>query len=179
MNLTNNSLFKVGTLEGIQVLVVDNDLDSGLLYNIFLKHFGANVIACGSVKEALEKLSWFMPNIVICEIRFLGESVYTLINRLSAMEADNGKHIPIIVTSTCATGSFDQIENVQFEGYLLKPINLEKLNFMISNIVQVGRNSLSVNAQSLSQELGNFLPQYTSFIDIYSDVENCHNLLAS
>ncbi len=151
MNLTNNFPFKVGIFKDVQVLVVDNDLDSGVLYTIFLKHLDANVVTCISVKEALEILGWFVPNIVICEIRFLGESVYTLINRLNAMEADNGNNIPIIVTSTCTTGSLSQIPDVQFEGYLLKPINLEELVFMISNQVQVDRSSLSACAKFFSQ----------------------------
>lgn len=44
MNLTIASPFKVGILKGVQVLVVDNDLNSGVIYTIFLEHFGANVI---------------------------------------------------------------------------------------------------------------------------------------
>ncbi|WP_193199237.1 response regulator [Nostoc sp. MG11] len=153
MNLINNSPFKVGILKDVQVLVVDNDLDSGVLYSIFLKYFDANVVTCGSVNEALEILGWFVPNIVICEIRFLGESIYTLINRLNAIQADNKNQIPIIVTSTCATGSLSQIPDVQFEGYLLKPINLDKMVLMISNLVQAGRSISSAYGQGFVQEV--------------------------
>ncbi len=53
MNLTIASPFKIGILKGVQILVVDNDVDSGLVYTIFLEHFGANVIAVSSIKEAL------------------------------------------------------------------------------------------------------------------------------
>lgn len=94
------------------------------------------MITAGSVKEALEILSWFTPNIIVCEIRFLGESIYTLLNTLSAMEADNGKHIPIIVTSTSTTDTHDLIPNVEFEEYLLKPFDLDKFVSMIRNQVQ-------------------------------------------
>lgn len=135
MNLTIASFFKVGILKGVQILVVDNDLDSGVLYTIFLKHFGANAIATCSIKEALKILTWFVPHILICEIRFLGESVYTLLNKLTAMEADNKNHIPIIVTSTSATGTIDQISEIEFEGYLLKPIDLDQLVVTIDKLV--------------------------------------------
>ncbi|MBE8997117.1 MULTISPECIES: response regulator [unclassified Nostoc] len=136
MNLINGFCLAAGILKGVQVLVVDNDRDSRDLYAFLLEDQSANVITAGSVKEALEILSWFTPNILVCEIRFLGESIYTLLNTLTAMEADNGNHIPIIVTSTSTTGTHDLIPNVEFEEYLLKPFDLDKFVSMIRNQVQ-------------------------------------------
>ncbi|MBN3938559.1 MAG: response regulator [Nostoc sp.] len=136
MNLINDFCLAVGILKGVQVLVVDNDRDSRDLYAFLLKDLGANVITAGSVKEALEILSWFTPNVIVCEIRFLGESIYTLLNTLNAIEADNGKHIPIIVTSTSTTGTCDHIPDVEFEEYLLKPFDLDEFVSMIVNQVE-------------------------------------------
>ncbi|MBN3882826.1 MAG: response regulator [Nostoc sp. JL34] len=136
MNLINDFCLTVGILKGVQVLVVDNDRDSRDLYAILLKDLSANVITAGSVKEALEILSWFTPNIIVCEIRFLGESIYTLLSTLNAIEADNGNHIPIIVTSTSTTGTCEQIPDVEFEEYLLKPLDLDKFVSTIMNQVQ-------------------------------------------
>lgn len=135
MNLTIASPIKVGILKGVQILVVDNDRDSGVLYTIFLRHFGANVIIANSIQESLKIMTWFVPQIIICEIRFLGESIYTLLNQLTVMEADNRNHIPIIVTSTSPTGTVDQIPEIEFEGYLLKPIDLDKLVVMINSLI--------------------------------------------
>ncbi|MCC5629472.1 response regulator [Nostoc sphaeroides CHAB 2801] len=136
MNLINGFCLADGILKGVEVLVVDNDRDSRDLYAILLQGLSANVITASSVKEALEILSWFTPNILVCEIRFLGESIYTLLNTLSAMEADNRKHIPIIVTSTSTTGTHDQIPDVEFEEYLLKPFDVDKFVSMIINQVE-------------------------------------------
>jgi DNA-binding NtrC family response regulator len=136
MNLINGFCLAVGILKGVQVLVVDNDRDSRDLYAFLLEDLSANVISTGSVKEALEILSWFTPNIVVCEIRFLGESIYTLLNKLTAMKADNGNHIPIIVTSTSTIGTHDQIPDVEFEEYLLKPCDLDKFVSLIMKQVQ-------------------------------------------
>jgi CheY-like chemotaxis protein len=136
MNLINDFCLRVGILKGVQILVVDNDRDSRDLYAFLLKDLSANVITASSVKEALEILSWFIPNVVVCEIRFLGENIYTLLNTLNAREADNGNHIPIIVTSTSTAGTHDQIPDVEFEEYLLKPFDPDKLVWMITNQVQ-------------------------------------------
>ncbi|MBN3876156.1 MULTISPECIES: response regulator [unclassified Nostoc] len=136
MNLINDFCLAVGILKGLQVLVVDNDRDSRDLYAFLLEDLSANVITAGSIKEALETLSWFTPNIIVSEVRFLGESIYTLVNTLNAIEVDNGKHIPIIVTSTSTTGTCDQIPDVDFEEYLLKPFHLDEFVSMIVNQVQ-------------------------------------------
>jgi CheY-like chemotaxis protein len=136
MNLINDFSLAVGILKGVQILVVDNDGDSRDLYEFLLKDLSANVITSGSVKEALEILSWFTPNILICEIRFLGESIYTLLDKLNAMQAYNRSHIPIIVTSTSTTGTNDQIPDVEFEEYLLKPLDFDKFVSTIMNHVQ-------------------------------------------
>lgn len=136
MNLINDFCLAVGILKGLQVLVVDNDRDSRDLYAFLLEDLSANVITAGSIKEALETLSWFTPNIIVSEVRFLGESIYTLVNTLNAIELDNGKHIPIIVTSTSTTGTCDQIPDVDFEEYLLKPFDLDEFVSMIVNQVQ-------------------------------------------
>ncbi|MEH1804011.1 response regulator [Nostoc sp.] len=136
MNLINDFCLAVGILKGLQVLVVDNDRDSRDLYAFLLEDLSANVITAGSIKEALETLSWFTPNIIVSEIRFLGESIYALVNTLDAIEVDNGKHIPIIVTSTSTTGTCDQIPDVEFEEYLLKPFDLDEFVSMIVNQVQ-------------------------------------------
>ncbi|MBD2213725.1 response regulator [Nostoc linckia FACHB-104] len=154
MNLTIASLFKVEILKNVQILVVDNDLDSGVLYTLFFKHFGANVIATGSIKEALKTLTWFVPHIVICEIRFLGESICTLLDKLTALEADNRNHIPIIVTSTSATSTIEQIFKIEIAGYLIKPIDLDKLVVMIENLVPTREvNILGKNSYKLIQKI--------------------------
>ena len=136
MNSINGFCLRVGILKGVQVLVVDNDRDSRDLYTFLLTDLSATVITAGSVKEALEILNWFTPNIIVTEIRFLGESIYTLLNRLNAIKADNGNRIPIIVTSTSTTGTHDQIPDVEFDEYLLKPFDLDKFVSMIRNLVQ-------------------------------------------
>lgn len=143
-------------LKGVQVLVIDNDNDSEEMYNILLTHFDAIVTFSRSVKDALEILDWLIPNIIVCEIRFLGESVYRLIEKLHAMEAGNGNHIPIIVTSTGDNSKEKQIPGVEFESYLLKPFNLEELVSTIANLIQVSGNNSLVYSPSPCLSIPNY-----------------------
>ncbi|TAF06814.1 MAG: response regulator [Nostocales cyanobacterium] len=143
MNSSIASTSTDGILKDLQILVVDNDVDSGVLYSIFLNQFGANVMTSSSIKGALEILGWFVPHIIICEIRFLGESVYKLFKKLSVMEADNRNYIPVIVTSTSSTGIISEIPELELERYLLKPVDLDQLMLMISKLFLPVKNNSS------------------------------------
>lgn len=142
MNSSIASTSTDGIFNGFQILIVDNDVDSGVLYTIFLTQFGASVMTSSSIKGALEILGWFVPNIIICEIRFLGESVYNLFKKLSAMEAVNRNYIPVIVTSTSSTGVVSEVPEIELERYLLKPVDLDQLILMITKLFLTGKNNL-------------------------------------
>ncbi|MEA5576297.1 response regulator [Anabaena sp. UHCC 0451] len=142
MNSSIASFLNIDILKGSQILVVDNDVDSGVLYTIFFTQFGANVMTSSSIKGALEILNWFIPNIIICEIRFLGESVYKLFNKLNVMEVENKNYIPVIVTSTSSTGIISEIPEVELERYLIKPVDIDQLTLMIINLFATGKKNL-------------------------------------
>lgn len=125
--------------QGTQILVVDNDRESRHLYTVLLKGLGANVMTATSVEEALEILGWLLPNILICEMRCCGESIDTLTEKLSEMKA-GGDHIPTIAITTWITDSLAQILDASFEGYLMKPIDLDQLVSLIRNFAS-GRRS--------------------------------------
>ena len=133
--VSTNVIFK-----GVQVLVVDNDRDSCYLYATLLSSLGAIVTIANSIKEALEVLRWFLPNILICEMRFYGESIYTLTAELSGIESTNGNHIPTIAVTAWVGDRFAQILEASFEGYLLKPIDLDQLVSLVTTFVLGQRN---------------------------------------
>lgn len=109
-----------------------------------------------SVKNAVEILDWLIPNIIVCEIRFLGESVYRLIEKLHAMKLGTGNHIPIIITSTCDNGNREQIPGIEFEDYLLKPFDPEQLVLAIANLLMYRRNNLLPHKPSLYSSIPNY-----------------------
>ena len=119
----------------LQVLVVDNDRDSCYLYAVLLGNLGAIVTIANSIQEALEVLKWLLPHIVICEMRFYGESIHTLITKLRELESDRSSHIPTIAITAWVGDSLTQILEANFESYLLKPIDLEQLVSLIRNFV--------------------------------------------
>jgi CheY-like chemotaxis protein len=112
-------------LKDVQILVVDSDRDNRDLATFLLEDQGATVTAFGSIKDALEFLDGYIPNLLICENRFLGESVLPLIQRVRSLAFSSGRRIPILVTSTCSATSLAQQLAVKIEAYLLKPIDID------------------------------------------------------
>ncbi len=122
---TKELLLNPGMLKDVQILVVDNDRDSRDLYAFLLDSYGAKVTALGSIKEALDLLHWCIPALLICEMRFLGESVDPLIQHVRDLALSSGSMIPILITSTCSLANLAQPLQIKIEAYLLKPINID------------------------------------------------------
>jgi CheY-like chemotaxis protein len=114
-------------LRDMQILVVDNDQDTRDLYAYLLESYGAKVTTLGSVKAAWDFLDWCIPALLICEMRFLGESVYPLVQHVRELALSRGKRIPILATSTYSLANLTQEFQVTVEAYFLKPVDMDDL----------------------------------------------------
>lgn len=112
-------------LEDAQILVVDNDRDTRDLYAFLMEDKGARVTASRSIQDALDLLDGYIPNLLICEMRFLGESVLPLIQRVKSLARSSGRAIPILVISTCDPINVAQQLTEKVEAYFLKPIDVD------------------------------------------------------
>jgi CheY-like chemotaxis protein len=101
MNLQTRFAF-LSLLVGMQVLVIGNDPESGKNYSYLLEDYGATVKLLSSFEEAVRKLDWLTPDIVICEMSLLDQSVRTLRKKLREIEMKTERHIPVIFP----TGSY-------------------------------------------------------------------------
>lgn len=66
--LNSTKLLNPEILKNVQVLIVDNDLDTRDFYAFLLEGCGARVTATSSVKGGLALLDGLMPEVLICEI---------------------------------------------------------------------------------------------------------------
>ncbi|XGV97933.1 MAG: two-component system response regulator [Leptolyngbya sp. BL-A-14] len=120
-----------GLFRDVAILVVDNDRDNRELHAFLLECYGAKVTTTDSIKAALELLNGYTPALLVCEIRFMGERVDPLLQRVKDLTRHTGRTIPIMVTSTCPLARLTQPLPVAVEAYLLKPIDL---NYFVSKI---------------------------------------------
>jgi CheY-like chemotaxis protein len=148
MLITDELLPNPQLLKDVQILIVENNLDSRDLYALLLESYGAKVTKLSSIKDALELLNSFIPTLLICEMRFLGESVYPLIQKIRDLAFSKGRMIPILVTSTCPPMNLVHELMVNVEAYLLKPFELEHFVRQVWKLILLSRITYPFSIQA-------------------------------
>ncbi|HEV8473043.1 MAG TPA: ATP-binding protein [Methylomirabilota bacterium] len=85
-----------GVLEGLRVLVVDDDRDALTWLSKTLAECGAQVLLAVSVREALQSVERDRPDVLVSDIRLPDEDGYTLIRRVRALEPALGRTLPAV-----------------------------------------------------------------------------------
>lgn len=145
MSLTQGVLFNPSIFSKMQILTVDNDRDTGALYTALFESYGVTVRTTESIKEALDLLHRFVPDVLVCEARFRGESVYPLIRQVRSTAQNTRKVIPIFVTSTCPTMNLAEHLEVRVEAYKTKPIDLDQFVDTVWNLFLLSKISRPLN----------------------------------
>jgi two-component system, OmpR family, response regulator len=120
-------------LQGLKVLVVDDDQDSCDLMALVLESHAAEVETAFSVRQALEVLNQFNPDVLVSDIAMPGEDGYSLISKIRAL----GQPIPAVaVTAVIEEGGSRDALIAGFDRCLPKPIDLDDFVVVIKNLVQ-------------------------------------------
>jgi signal transduction histidine kinase/CheY-like chemotaxis protein len=125
------------TLEGLKVLVVDDEADARELLSVALSRRRASVRTAGSVGEALEALKREQPDILVSDLAMPGEDGYALIRQLRILEGDRGKIIPAVALTAYA-GRDDRRRALSagFQAHLAKPVEPAQLADMIAALAR-------------------------------------------
>ena len=72
-------------LDGVHVLIVEDDTDSRNVLAVLLQRLGALVEAVASAKEAFDRVSHRRPDVLVSDIGMPDEDGYSLIRRVRQM----------------------------------------------------------------------------------------------
>jgi CheY-like chemotaxis protein/nitrogen-specific signal transduction histidine kinase len=89
-------------LQGIRVLVVDDEDDARDVVAALLAASRMQVSTASSVTEAMRKVAEFHPDIIISDIGMPGEDGYALMKRLRALPANEGGKTPAVALTAYA-----------------------------------------------------------------------------
>jgi PAS domain S-box-containing protein len=132
---------EAGELEGVWVLVIDDEADARELVATLLEHLGARVSSVASVAEAMSVLtsreSRRRPDILISDIGMPGEDGYALIRRVRELPADGGGNIPAIALTAYGRSS-DRIRAIGsgFQVHMAKPVEPAELAAVIARLAR-------------------------------------------
>ena len=127
-------------LDGLRVLVVDDDPDAVELATEILAGAGAVVRTCGSAREAFASVQEWRPDVLVSDIEMPGEDGYALIRKVRALDAERGGKTPAIAL-TAYGRSQDRMLSLSagYNMHVPKPVDPGELTTIIASVA--GRSS--------------------------------------
>ncbi|MEA5605942.1 ATP-binding protein [Nostoc sp. UHCC 0252] len=124
-------------LDGLRILLVDDNTDTRELIAFVLEESGAQVTSVSSVGEALEALIRLRPNILVSDIGMPDEDGYSLIRQVRSHEALSGEKIPAVALTAFARDEECKLAlEAGFQLHLSKPIEPDKLVREVANLAK-------------------------------------------
>ncbi len=115
-------------LDGIRVLVVDDDDDTRESIADALASFGALVAQASSAAEAFSAIQRDPPQILLSDIGMPGEDGYSLLRRIRQLPAALGGGVPAVaLTAYARPDDIARSEAAGFQAHLAKPVSFEAL----------------------------------------------------
>jgi PAS domain S-box-containing protein len=110
-------------LNGLKILVVEDEDDSRDIIVAVLSRHGAIVESAHSVSLALEKLDKFLPDLLVSDIGMPDEDGYSFIQRVRTRSVEQGSKIPALALTAYARTQ-DKVKALSsgFQNHLAKPV---------------------------------------------------------
>jgi signal transduction histidine kinase/ActR/RegA family two-component response regulator len=132
------------TLDGLQVLLVDDDQDTLQMLAAVLTSYKATVQTAASSAEALEVLQWFRPDVLVSDLAMPDDDGYSLIGKVRALEAESGDKISAVAL-TAYVRVEDRVRALSagFNMFVPKPVEPTELVAAIANLAEDGTDSFA------------------------------------
>lgn len=124
-------------LDGLRILVVDDEADTRELLRQGLEYCGAKVKGAGSVAEALAALATEVPDILISDIGMPGWDGYELIRCVRELPASKGGKVAAIAL-TAYTRVEDRLHALRagYDMHVPKPVELAELVAVAASVAR-------------------------------------------
>ncbi|KAB8320480.1 response regulator [Tolypothrix campylonemoides VB511288] len=124
-------------LDGVQILVVDDEADSREFLVAAIEMCGAEVIAVSSAIEAIQVISQQRLDVLVSDIGMPGEDGYSLIRKVRMLPKEQGGDIPAVALTAYAREE-DRMRSLSqgFQMHLSKPVEPDKLATIIASLVK-------------------------------------------
>ncbi|MBO0859838.1 MAG: CHASE3 domain-containing protein [Chloracidobacterium sp.] len=128
-----SSLADAIMLDGLRVMVVDDEVETRELLTAMLTRHGAEVRACASAEEALAEINRRRPMVLVSDIGMPDADGYALVGKLRALGPERGGDIPAVALTAYAR-SEDRMRALAsgFQMHVPKPIEAGELIVVIA-----------------------------------------------
>lgn len=129
-----NSQTAPDLLQGLRVLVVEDEADAREMIVVALRGFGAEIRAEASVAEGFLTLQQWRPDLLVSDIGMPGEDGYALMKRVRALPPEQGGKTPAIALTAYARME-DRFKALAagFQNHLTKPVEPAELAITVAS----------------------------------------------
>ncbi|MBD2461278.1 PAS domain S-box protein [Oscillatoria sp. FACHB-1407] len=126
-------------LDGVRVLVVDDEADNLDLVTFILEQAGATVTAVASALEGLKHFQQDVPDILLADIGMPDVDGYNFLHQIRQLPLERGGQVPAIALTAYASKT-DQLQALAagFQQHIAKPITPDHLLTEIQHLVVRG-----------------------------------------
>ena len=122
-------------LQGLRVLVVDDEADTRELLAAVLTSCGAEVIQVATAAEALEQVESARPDVLVTDIGMPEEDGYSLLARIRQLPPERGGRMPAAALTAYARAE-DRVRALRsgFQMHVSKPVEPAELITVVANL---------------------------------------------
>ncbi len=135
-------------LDGVKVLVVDDEPDARELIKLVLEECHAEVITTASAQEALEVLEHDNLDVLVSDIGMPQEDGYQFIHKVRMLGPDRGGKIPAVALTAYARA--EDRKRALLSGYQMhvaKPVEPTELIAVVSSLTSLMRSDRRANRE--------------------------------
>lgn len=122
-------------LAGTRILAVDDSADTRDLLRVVLEQYGASVKTASSAREALELMTAWKPDVLVCDIGMPEEDGYTFIQRVRNLKPNEGSNTPAIaLTGYVRVEDRMRALEAGYQMFVPKPVEATELAALIGNL---------------------------------------------
>ena len=124
-------------LDGLRVLIVDDEEDARELVSVMLTKSGAAMKCASSSKEAMEIIESWRPDVLIADIGMPVEDGYGLIKRVRALPRESGGQTPALaLTAYARTEDRVRALSAGYQVHLSKPVDRVELAAVVASLAE-------------------------------------------
>ncbi len=131
------------SLDGLRILVVDDEPDSRGLIERLLRDCQASVVTAASADEAMLALTQDAPHLMVSDIGMPGTDGYALVRKIRALDDTRAEIPAIAVTAYVRAEDRTLALNAGFQAHLSKPVDAMELQ---STVERLARQSAAASA---------------------------------
>jgi CheY-like chemotaxis protein len=123
-------------LQGLAILVVDDDLEARTVVAESLRLEGAQVTVVDSAAGAYDLMQRAPFHVLATDISMPGEDGYSLVRRLRRLQGDAADTVAIAVTSFASRDDVAQLREAGFDAHVAKPVDFDSFVSLVHRLAR-------------------------------------------